>query len=736
MRKEDRESPAMLNNWIGGEAVLPIGGDYIQDTNPATGEVNAWIPRSGKEDVDQAVAAAKEAFAAPSWRQSSAAERADLCDAIADEIERRKEELAVLESKDTGKPVSLAARIDIPRAVSNFRFFAGAVRHAGSDFFQMAEAINYTHRRPVGVVGLITPWNLPLYLLTWKTAPALAMGNTIVAKPSELTPLTATVLAEIVNKLTTPGVFNVLHGYGPEVGQAIVEHPEIKAISFTGGTSTGARVAATAAPMFKKLSLELGGKNPVIVFADSDFEKAVKGTVRASFTNQGQVCLCGSRILVERSIFDRFVAAFAAEVQQMQVGDPSQPETGFGSLVSLDHRDKVEGYIKLAQEEGGTIVCGGKRPVLPAPLDKGAFLEPTVITGLSPNCRTVQEEIFGPVVSIHPFDTEQEAISLANHVKYGLCASVWTESLGRAHRVGALLETGMVWVNTWLLRDLRTPFGGVKESGVGREGGRYSLDFYSEPSNICIHLGSYGQAAPYQSQGSIAPQSEAKSADTLDNMSGAGSSRVVVEEGDAPPLPKGTDEKTSSSMARPAYEQMVADGRTMAYRDLPDGVPESSSVTQGYTRAISREDLVALGLEEPASEAARPHTMERAVIAKPSTAAHAKQVGQMLFLSGVGPADLETGVVPGGTTEKGYDFEAQINAAIDNVRQLLEVSGSGIEHIVDVSVFLIDMAQDGEVCARALSSLLSQGQATHTIVGVNALATPVAVTLKVIAAIP
>jgi aminomuconate-semialdehyde/2-hydroxymuconate-6-semialdehyde dehydrogenase len=481
-------SPKMLSHFIDGEAQAPASGRWLDDVNPATGEVHALIARGDAEDVDRAAAAAKAALHGP-WSQWTAERRAELLEQIAAGIEARIDEFAEAESHDQGKPVSLARRMDIPRAIQNFRFFAAALRAESLGAHPTLGVLNYTARRPLGVVGLITPWNLPLYLLTWKTAPALAMGNTLVAKPSELTPWTASLLAEVIQAAGAPrGVFNLVHGLGAEVGQALVEHPDIVGLSFTGGTVTGRRLAATAAPMLKKLSLELGGKNATIVFADADFDQAVEGACRAAFLNQGEICLCGSRILVERPIYDRFLAALTEKVKALRVGDPADPTTDLGALISLEHRAKVEGYLRLAVEEGGTILCGGERPALPAPHDVGAFLTPALVSGLAPTCRTATEEIFGPVATIHPFDTEAEAIALNNLTRYGLSASIWTEGLRRAHRVAEALDVGLVWVNTWMLRDLRVPFGGVKDSGVGREGGAHSFEFFSEAKNICVKL--------------------------------------------------------------------------------------------------------------------------------------------------------------------------------------------------------------------------------------------------------
>jgi len=480
-------------HFIGGRQMPSADGRTFENIAPATGEVVSAVARGTAAEIERATLAARTTLAGE-WGSTTTAERADLLDRAAGLIEERLEDLALIESRDTGKTLTMARTVDVPRAVANLRFFAGAIRHDETAFHHMGSALNYTLRKPVGVVGLISPWNLPLYLLSWKTGPALAMGNAVVAKPSELTPGTAAALAEILDEAGfPPGAFNVVHGFGPEAGQALVEHPEVKAISFTGGTETGRRVAATAAPLFKKLSLELGGKNPTIVFADADFEAAVAGALRASFLNQGQICLCGSRILVERPIHDAFVEKLVAGTRDLVIGNPASPDTFLGSLVSAEHRTKVENYLELAREEGGEVLCGGERPDLDPPFDRGAFLTPAVISGLPPGCRTATEEIFGPVVTVHPFDDEAEALAIANGVNFGLSASVWTRDLDRAHRFGASLKTGMVWVNTWLLRDLRTPFGGVKASGVGREGGRWSLDFFSQTQNICIKLSEEAQ---------------------------------------------------------------------------------------------------------------------------------------------------------------------------------------------------------------------------------------------------
>ncbi|MCB0843884.1 MAG: aldehyde dehydrogenase [Bacteroidetes bacterium] len=464
-------------------------GRYIDGVNPATGKVYSQIPASNQKDVDNAYQAAKAAF--PAWSAMGINERSAILMRIADGIENRLEELARAESTDNGKPVSLAREVDIPRAVANFRYFAHAITQFHNESYDMGDqGFNYTLRRPVGVAGLISPWNLPLYLFTWKVAPAIASGNTAVAKPSEITPMTAYLLSEICIEAGLPaGVLNIVHGTGPDVGEAIVSHPDIPMLSFTGSTKVGQRISEVAAPMFKKLSLEMGGKNANLVFADADYEKALSTTIRSSFANQGQICLCGSRIYVEKSIYDRFVKDFVDRVKSLKVGDPQDEDTDIGAIVSKVQWEKDLYYINLAKEEGGQILCGGTvPPTINERCAEGFFLNPTVIAGLAPGCRVNQEEIFGPVVSIYPFEDENEALSFANATPYGLSATLWTSNLQRAHRVAASIESGIVWVNSWLVRDLRTPFGGVKQSGIGREGGFDALRFFTEPKNIFIQL--------------------------------------------------------------------------------------------------------------------------------------------------------------------------------------------------------------------------------------------------------
>lgn len=475
-----------IRNYINGDLIAPKAGNYIENYEPAKGEVYSLIPDSDTEDLELAVSAAKVAF--PIWSALPKEERSNYLRKISSGIERRLEELAIAESRDNGKPVSLARKVDIPRAAKNFRFFSSAIIHFDSESHFMEEGvINYTLRSPIGIAACISPWNLPLYLFSWKIAPALAAGNCVIAKPSEITPMTAYLLSEICVEIGLPaGVLNILHGYGHKVGKQMVAHKDVPIISFTGGTKTGQDIASIAAPAFKKMSLELGGKNASLIFSDCDYDKMLKTTIRSVFANQGQICLCTSRLLIQRDIYDRFKKDFVEGVKALKVGDPNSTLTNQGAVVSKDHFDKVLSYIQLAKEEGGKVLCGGKSKDMSDEGLNGWFIEPTVIEGLNQECRTNQEEIFGPVASIQPFDTEEEGLAMANSTQYGLAAVVWTENLSRAHRLASNLHSGICWINCWLVRDLRTPFGGVKQSGVGREGGFEVLKFFTEPKNVCI----------------------------------------------------------------------------------------------------------------------------------------------------------------------------------------------------------------------------------------------------------
>jgi len=474
-----------IANYINGELITPFSSQYMDNIAPATAEKYSEIPLSDNSDLDEAIKAAEIAF--PSWSNLSANERASFLLKISEEIKKNLHELAKAESRDTGKPLSLAMNVDIPRASANFEFFAHAITQFSSESHSGVDSINYTLRKPIGVVGCISPWNLPLYLFTWKIAPALASGNCVIAKPSEITPYTAFLLSKICKKVGLPkGVLNILHGKGAEIGNEIVKNGKIKALSFTGGTATGKRIAEISAPMFRKISLELGGKNPALVFADCDLEKTVDELVRASFANQGEICLCASRIYIESSIYKEFKKIFVSKVKNLKVGDPNQEDTNMGALVSAQHKEKVINYIQLAKEEGGELLCGDETLNLSNPYDQGYFLRPHVFENLNSSCRTNQEEIFGPVVSLNTFENDDEAILLANDSDYGLASSIWTSDLSRAHQISERINTGIVWVNCWMKRDLRTPFGGMKNSGLGREGGLEALRFFTEPKNVCI----------------------------------------------------------------------------------------------------------------------------------------------------------------------------------------------------------------------------------------------------------
>jgi aminomuconate-semialdehyde/2-hydroxymuconate-6-semialdehyde dehydrogenase len=475
-----------IKNYINGEFVNPILDNWIDNYNPSNGEIYSQIPNSSDIDLKNAFKAAKNAF--PKWSETTLEKRSQILSNIAHLITKKLPELAAAEAKDNGKPLELAKSIDIPRAAANFQFFANAITQFASETHDSVglNAINFTLRQPIGVVGCISPWNLPLYLFTWKIAPAIAAGNCVVAKPSEITPMTAFLLGEILNEAGLPkGVLNIVHGSGKTIGQAIVAHPEIKAISFTGGTQTGAHIAKVAAPMFKKLSLELGGKNPAIIFADCNYDEMLEATVRSSFANQGQICLCGSRIFIEASIYQKFKTDFITAVSKLKVGNPFDSNSDLGALVSKPHLEKVRSYIDNAEQYGGKVIFGGNS-VSVQNFESGYYLEPTIIEVKDNACVLNQEEIFGPVVTMMPFNSEDEVLAKANDSSYGLSATLWTNDLKKTMRISRHIHTGIVWVNTWLLRDLRTPFGGMKNSGVGREGGFEALRFFTEPKNICI----------------------------------------------------------------------------------------------------------------------------------------------------------------------------------------------------------------------------------------------------------
>jgi len=480
-----------IQNYIDGELISPINNQYIDNFEPATGKIYSLTPESDSSDLELAVKSAEKAK--NDWANMDSEARSILLTKLADAIESASEELAKAEAIDNGKPIAFARAVDSYRSAANIRFFAHAATQFSSECHDMGSVgVNYTLRQPIGIVGCISPWNLPLYLFTWKIAPALAAGNCVIAKPSEITPMTAYLFSKLCIDVGIPkGVINILHGSGLSIGSPLVEHKKVKAISFTGGSATGRAIAGKIAPMLKKFSLELGGKNPTLVFADScSSEAGLKNTVsevtRAAFSNQGEICLCGSRIYIERSIYEKFKTALVEKVKKLKIGDPLEEDTQHGALVSEAHRDKVYSYIQLAKEEGGTILCGGEKVQLDGRCKDGYFIQPTIIEGLDSQCRTNQEEIFGPVCTLQPFDSEEEVLAKANGTEYGLATSIWSKDISRCHRLSTQLDFGIVWINSWLLRDLRTPFGGMKSSGMGREGGLEAMRFFTEPKNVCI----------------------------------------------------------------------------------------------------------------------------------------------------------------------------------------------------------------------------------------------------------
>ena len=475
-----------ITHFINGKFESGNQVNWIDNIEPATGKVYSKIANAQEETVNKAVIAAELAF--DNWSNASRSFRSACLNKLANLVEQNLPQFAAAETKDNGKPLHVATAVDIPRAISNLRFFASAILHQSTEAHEDDQlAINFTLRQPIGVVACISPWNLPLYLFTWKVAPALAVGNTVVAKPSEITPYTAFLLSKLINEAGFPaGVFNIVHGTGVDCGEALVNHPKVKAITFTGGTKTGSRIASIAAPQFKKLSLELGGKNPTLVFDDCDFDATVSEVARSSFSNQGQICLCGSRILIQRNIYNRFRDALIEKVKKIKVGQPFDADVQMGALVSATQLEKVKAYVQQALQDGGILLTGGNQIHLSGEFEHGYYFEPTVFEGLNNQCAINQEEVFGPVITLQVFDNVDEAIAIANDSNYGLAASVWTQNITTANRVAEKLKTGIVWINCWMLRDLRTPFGGMKNSGVGREGGWEAIRFFTEAKNVCI----------------------------------------------------------------------------------------------------------------------------------------------------------------------------------------------------------------------------------------------------------